>query len=47
VPHVIGRYKAIGADVLRTDQVGQIEVVTDGRSLEATTFSGMQRTLDR
>lgn len=43
VPQVLERYKAIGADILRTDQVGQIEVATDGRSLSATTFTGLTR----
>ena len=42
VPHVLARYKAIGAEVLRTDLVGQIDVVTDGRSLHATTFTGIE-----
>ena len=42
VPHVLARYKAIGAEVLRTDLVGQIDVVTDGRSLHAKTFTGIE-----
>jgi len=42
VPQVLARYKATGADVLRTDLVGQIDVVTDGRSLNATTFTGIE-----
>ena len=33
VPPVLERYKAIGARVLRTDQLGQIEIVTDGQTL--------------
>ena len=45
VPHVLARYKAIGAEVLRTDQAGQIDVVTDGRSVRATTFSGHEKQL--
>lgn len=43
VDAVVDRYKAAGAEVLRTDQVGQIEVVTDGTSLAATTFTGGRR----
>ena len=38
VPAVVERYKAVGAEVLRTDQVGQIEVTTDGRSVRVSTF---------
>ena len=45
VPHVLARYRAIGADVLRTDRAGQIDVVTDGRSLRATTFTGIEKQL--
>ncbi len=43
LPHVLARYKAIGAEVLRTDLVGQIDVVTDGRSAQVTTFVGPKR----
>ena len=43
VPHVLARYQAIGAQVLRTDHVGQIDVTTDGRSLSAMTFTGTER----
>jgi competence protein ComEC len=35
-PYVIERYKAVGAEILRTDLDGQVEVVTDGRSIAAT-----------
>lgn len=42
VPAVVERYKAVGATVLRTDQVGQIEVITDGSSLRANTFTGIK-----
>jgi len=38
-PYVIERYKAAGAEILRTDRDGQIEVVTDGRSIRATKFT--------
>ncbi|MDP2054795.1 MAG: DNA internalization-related competence protein ComEC/Rec2, partial [Acidobacteriota bacterium] len=40
VPHVLERYRGSGAQVLRTDQDGQIELATDGRSLTARTFTG-------
>ncbi len=40
VSYVLERYRVSGARVLRTDQDGQVEVVTDGRSLEARTFTG-------
>lgn len=38
-PYVIERYKAAGADILRTDLYGQIEIVTDGQSVRATKFT--------
>jgi competence protein ComEC len=40
VPHVLGRLHDIGAEVFRTDQDGQIEVVTDGQSVDVRTFHG-------
>jgi competence protein ComEC len=42
VTAVVERYKSAGAQVLRTDQVGQIDIVTDGTSLTATTYTGIQ-----
>lgn len=38
--YVIERYRAVGADIARTDLDGQIEVITDGRSLSPATFAG-------
>lgn len=32
-PYVIDRYKAVGAEILRTDLDGQIEVITDGTTV--------------
>ena len=40
VPYVLDRYRAAGAQVLRTDQEGQIELSTDGNAVEARTFTG-------
>jgi competence protein ComEC len=37
LPYVIERYKAVGADIARTDLDGQIDVVTDGRQLMVNT----------
>jgi competence protein ComEC len=39
-PEVLQRYHAIDASVFRTDHDGQIELATDGYSIEVTTFSG-------
>jgi competence protein ComEC len=39
-PAVLQRYDAIGAEVFRTDEDGQIELVTNGMSVEVTTFTG-------
>ena len=38
VPYVLKRYSDMGAKVLRTDLLGQIEVVTDGETIGATAF---------
>jgi competence protein ComEC len=42
LPHVLDRYRAVGADVYRTDRDGQIEVTTDGRALTIGTFASRQ-----
>ncbi len=38
LPYVLARYKAVGAQVLRTDLDGQIDVATDGWSLAVSRF---------
>jgi competence protein ComEC len=40
---VVERYRAIGAEIFRTDRDGAVRVDTDGRSLSVTTFMGRQR----
>jgi competence protein ComEC len=40
VPEVLDRYRAIGAEVFRTDQDGAVMVETDGRSIDVRTFTG-------
>jgi competence protein ComEC len=40
LPYVLDRYRAVNAEVFRTDREGQIDLVTDGQSLLATTFNG-------
>ena len=40
VPEVLERYRAIGAEVFRTDQDGAVMVNTDGKSIEVRTFTG-------
>jgi competence protein ComEC len=37
---VVDRYTAAGAEILRTDRDGQIELVTDGERLSVRTFTG-------
>jgi beta-lactamase superfamily II metal-dependent hydrolase len=37
---VLERYRAIGAEILRTDQDGAVTVVTDGVSINVRTFTG-------
>jgi competence protein ComEC len=39
VPYVLERYRASGAQIVRTDQEGQIEVTTDGHTVQASTFT--------
>jgi competence protein ComEC len=39
---VLARYAAVGAHVFRTDRDGQIELATDGQSLEVATFTGLR-----
>ena len=43
LPYVLDRYRNVNADVFRTDQDGQIEVVTDGASVQVSTFTGRSR----
>ncbi len=40
VPQVLERYRRAGATVFRTDQDGQIELTTDGRTIRSRTFTG-------
>jgi competence protein ComEC len=46
-PHaaVLGRYRSIGATVLRTDLDGAVSLRTDGRVVEVSTFTGRSLTL--
>ena len=39
VPYVLDRYRAVNAEIFRTDQEGQIEITTDGQSLQVETFT--------
>jgi competence protein ComEC len=40
VPPVLDRYDQAGTETFRTDQDGQIDIVTDGHSIEVRTFTG-------
>lgn len=40
VPYVLERYRTMRAQVFRTDEDGQIEVVTDGDAVTVQTFTG-------
>ena len=40
VPEVLERYRAIGAEVFRTDRDGAVMVTTDGSSINVQTFTG-------
>jgi competence protein ComEC len=39
-PAVLDRLRAVGADIVRTDEDGQITLDTDGREVRVTTFTG-------
>jgi competence protein ComEC len=43
VPYVLSRYEAVGADVYRTDRDGQIDVTTNGASVDVVTLRGRRR----
>src|SRR5438270_8399616 len=47
VPEVLDRYRAVGAEIFRTDQDGAVSVDTDGTSLAVTTFTGRKLDLPR
>jgi competence protein ComEC len=47
VPEVLDRYRAIGAEVFRTDQDGAVTAETDGNSLSVHTFNGRRFDLPR
>ncbi len=40
VPEVLDRYRAIGAEIFRTDQDGAVMVETDGKSIAVRSFTG-------
>lgn len=40
LPYVLERYQRAGTEVFRTDLDGQIDVVTDGHSVQVKTFTG-------
>jgi competence protein ComEC len=45
VPEVLERYRAIGAEIFRTDRDGAVSVETDGASLDVHTFTGRRLSL--
>jgi competence protein ComEC len=47
VPEVLDRYRAVGAEIFRTDQDGAVMVDTDGWSLNVRTFLGRSIDLPR
>ncbi len=44
-PAVVERYKAIGAQIFRTDRDGAVTIATDGYSIDARTFTGRRLAL--
>ena len=40
VPEVLDRYRAIGAEIFRTDRDGAVMVTTDGHSIDVRSFNG-------
>ena len=47
VPYVLERYRAVDAEIFRTDQEGQIELTTDGQTLTVETFTGRRIQITR
>ena len=45
VPEVLERYRAVGAEIFRTDRDGAVTVDTDGYSLDVRTFTGRRLSL--
>jgi competence protein ComEC len=45
VPEVLERYRAVGAEIFRTDRDGAITVETDGMSMDVQTFTGRRLSL--
>jgi competence protein ComEC len=39
VPHVLERYRAQGTEIFRTDRDGEVEVTTDGATINVRTFT--------
>src|SRR5204863_732085 len=39
-PEVLERYKAVGAEIFRTDRDGAVTVSTDGTDIDVRTFTG-------
>jgi beta-lactamase superfamily II metal-dependent hydrolase len=42
VPEVLDRYRAVGAEIFRTDRDGAVTVDTDGVSATVRTFTGRE-----
>jgi competence protein ComEC len=47
VPYVLERFRETGTEIFRTDQDGEVEVVTDGASVIVDTFTGRRWTLNK
>jgi len=45
VAEVLDRYRAIGAEVFRTDRDGAVTVDSDGYSIDVHTFAGRRLSL--
>src|SRR3989454_517071 len=45
VPEVLERYRAVGAEIFRTDRDGAVTVDTDGTSIDVRTFNGRRLSL--
>jgi competence protein ComEC len=37
-PEILERYRSAGVEILRTDQIGEIDITTDGTSISSNTF---------
>ena len=46
-PEILDRYRQVGAEILRTDRDGEVDIVTDGHSIDLHTYAAQRRGLSQ